>query len=727
MSTPLTLPDRSPASGGLLATKPLDAAGGGVPLRADIDPAMLAGPRNGHPGARRCSLTLIPLCSPAGDEAGRSFPDAHAHAPASPHPLRMHVVPQSTLLPFLQRPQEVAALLCDSRNAALLNALKASPAWEQVQRILPMQRDEMSDARWLSELRSALGERGQHLCNDLMRCLGADDVSLDEYASDDAMDTDTDSEHDEHGMLQRHDAWATQVHDTFASDESDDEAMQDDEEPTQDEEMSASEHSLATSTPALSVEALHAVPDGWVGPQRAAFAAAAQQAATSASATPSPGAASPGTSRAGLGTVDWSGTHDRRSSARSLPDIQEEGATPMLEKPAPSFAQQVDEKLESQQTQAQHVEAAAHARHRRLSTSLDDAPREEIENILESGIVGLRFVTDMPPLDDTAAHEVPAADVASPPASLSTPGTPSFKQHRRLSALFAPMTPIDSPPGAHRQLGSSSAAHSPRATRSRSSSLAHSDAGGEDEHKGTRGVPLTSRRRLSFARSFAELAESRSASTVTADNGSTTMHRRHSVLSRTAEASGTKVLRGRSNTTCGYAQDVASASQRRHARAHTQPVSPTTHEGVSLHERAAALEAAGEEKPSWLGLLPDGRTRHPSAGSSKAGTAGLEAFRASLGMARADSEAGSSAAGSASGNTSPMPQSAKKDKEQSKETPPTALAQTGARAAPPAPLSTLPPRKRSGSGGMGLKSPPLQPATPLAPLMTPKRSVSSYS
>lgn len=55
---------------------------------------------------------------------------------------------------------------------------------------------------------------------------------------------------------------------------------------------------------------------------------------------------------------------------------------------------------------------------------------------------------------------------------------------------------------------------------------------------------------------------------------------------------------------------------------------------ITPYEQAAELEAKGAEKPRDLGVLKDGRTRHPSAGTAKS-PAAVASFRAAVGLSPA--------------------------------------------------------------------------------------------
>jgi hypothetical protein len=251
----------------------------------------------------------------------------------------------------------------------------------------------------------------------------------------------------------------------------------------------------------------------------------------------------------------------------SLPDIDEEPPATSLMRTSPPT------------TPGGHTLSSLPApRSRRQSLSLDGSPAD-IKAALSSAppVVGVRFVAGdvetrggLPPSEEQVEQLRGA----------------KFKRVRRLSSLVSPQLA----PGAEDMRASARRSVNSTA-RPRSQSLA--PAYGVPVARGV-GVAPSQRRRLSFARSFGELNPPARALTAaplaTLPPGSPRADRSASEFASRADA-----------------------------------------DGVPLLERIAQLEATGAEKPAWLGLLPDGRTRHPSAGAA-AGKASLAAFRAGLGL-----------------------------------------------------------------------------------------------
>ncbi|PWN42618.1 hypothetical protein IE81DRAFT_366545 [Ceraceosorus guamensis] len=250
-------------------------------------------------------------------------------------------------------------------------------------------------------------------------------------------------------------------------------------------------------------------------------------------------------------------------------------------------------------------EAATGASHkdRPRSISLVGTPNE-LNEVLQNGYQALRFTS--------SECEDGRATVQHDAEALHTPAPAQIKRHRRFSDLFKPLTPIHPEP-------QHSSLDQPTSSNQNSVTASASDRKIE-ARTGTLGVPPAARRRMSFARSFGELKP---------------------------------VVRSRRNS---HASNFDSASAPPSHRLLALDADNEKHPRP-LIERIAELEEQGVEKPAWLGILPDGRTRHPSAGA-KAANPALAAFRASLGwpvtaLSRPSSRGASSSGENSSRSASP--------------------------------------------------------------------------
>ncbi|PWN46839.1 hypothetical protein IE53DRAFT_382583 [Violaceomyces palustris] len=597
--------------------------------------------------------------------------------------VNIHVLPDyGILLPFIKRPSEVEELLFDTpanltlthRLCRLFKADAQSPKrrgvseeWDEVLELLiGIDRPILDDEDWLARLESLIKDRSEDLWANLYRCLGADSLAP-SWSSQD--------------LPARFDSWA-------------DESASEDEDASDDDESLTPPHHGAP----VEIYALHELPRCFV------HEPAGKISHTSAREDFEPGHERRGVPNHGLGALP-AGDSQRGGNSPfpsecgfggCLADIMEE----------PSRAEPGRPQLGR----------------RRKSTNLSSFEHnkdEALENFMRSTagrFAGLRLMApgSHDVLDSCRHHheiesEIGSASPRSRRVKFDDAGVqhPTFNRHRRLSLLIGTHAEVKSPSDAEevsspvsasrtygpgnldrdvdvksqdrRTEDSARSAGPPPNRRLRSRTeiepashhgqrtkwdLLHHHAGGS--------LHLPPRRRaMSFARSFAELTLSDPVQPVEAcmskaellpeSSPSRTLGRRrksNSVSAMSPATDGGDPSLGPS-AVLGTVNDLG-----------LLPDGRTRHPSAGARERAASIAAfrqglesgattalaesdRSSTAPSIPGLLPDGRTRHPSGSKgSKDLSDSIAAFRATMGLSPSPPHGNAKSAGEATSRAS---------------------------------------------------------------------------
>ncbi|CDW96579.1 hypothetical protein [Sporisorium scitamineum] len=534
----------------------------------------------------------------------------------------------SVLLPFLHRPSEVKELLFDTKaNESLMIRLcsvfggdSSQPTqrgkderWdEMLELLIELDRPLLDDEDWLARLESLVMERSPSLWAQLARCLGADGLSIRPAAQPSSS---------------RFDSWA--LPSRFAD-------------PSHDNDSPLSPPSAASSDLddlSVNVEPLDALPQSYSEHPAGKLQKSSLREETSPAAQASllPPESTEGqvhdttSSPTSPGEVfAMSAGADDSAMTSSLEDIMEE----------PHSSTQASANV-SRRTRSRSGKFAG-LRISAFSTS-SPAISRRTSNASEPSSAGLRDYVDSPlPIGAMSpASLAPPSSEASPSRAATAT---SFSKHRRLSTLMVHNQPTQQqPPQGHdsrtMDLDRALSPKAPAGRRLRGvSEASHTlPAPGLYQQK-------PCRRAESFARSFAELTSPTDhLEQLRADHAKSEADRlaegtrrislqdhgqgRHHTSS--APAAPTGALGLHASAASAELLDSSSAAS---ASGKGRRASTGRKRVGSVGSRGAA-SSTGSVSPPIPGLLPDGRTRHPSGGcGSRDLSESIAAFRATMGL-----------------------------------------------------------------------------------------------
>lgn len=531
------------------------------------------------------------------------------------------------LLPFLDRPTEVQELLFETKaNESLMYRLCRvfggdpnqptqrgnDERWDEMLELLvELDRPLLDDEDWLARLESLVTERSPALWAQLSRCLGADGLTLRVPAQPSSS---------------RFDSWALPSRYVDATQDNDS-PLSAPSAPSSDDGHDAhdghDERSLS-----VSVEPLEQLPQSFSEQPAGKMQQSSLREASSPASSPiflAPEAATTG-SASSPGEVFAMSTGNEDSAMNvSLEDIMEEpGPSTQSTRPTPRRARSHSGKFAGLRIQA-------------LSSSSPPISRRT-SNASELGGAAARRDSSSSPLPTGAMSPVGLAS-PGPGASPSRPTTTSFSKHRRLSTMMVQNQPSQHQQQQQQDQSGSNAdpSVSPKASAVRrqrgASEAAHSLSG----HGSLQSQPR--RRAQSFARSFAELksptehleqlrAEHAKAETdrLAESTRRISLQDNHTA-SAPAAASGALGLHGD-----GADPDLLDPASVSSASGQPRRASVGRKRVGSAGSKAGA-SSTGSTSSSLPGLLPDGRTRHPSGSfGSRDLSESIAAFRATMGL-----------------------------------------------------------------------------------------------
>ncbi|EST07963.2 hypothetical protein PSEUBRA_002347 [Kalmanozyma brasiliensis GHG001] len=546
-----------------------------------------------------------------------------SHAASSGFDSSVHVHAVSDhgiLLPFLERPAEVKELLFETKaNETLMHRLCSvfggdadhpllrgkDERWdEMLELLIELDRPLLDDEDWLARLESLVMERSPSLWAQLARCLGADGLPNRPTAQP---------------RSSRFDSWALPSRYMDASHDDNDSPL-----PTpsavssEDDHDAHIEHSLF-----VNVEPLAALPQSYSEQpagkmQQSTLHEEASPAVPSSQLQPLPAErhvhqTSPGELFA------MSADRQDANTTTSLHDIMEESHPSSL----------VGENVRSRARS--HSGKFAGLRISALSSSSPPASRRASDASVFHRDVSSPLPTGVMSPAGLAPH--------SPGVSASQHTSTSFSKHRRLSVMMMHNQPTQqhqSYAHDHDNLKDLDSALSPTSTsprRRRGVSEAQHRLPSPALH------PHTRRRARSFARSFAELTSpTQHVEQLRADHAKAEADRladstrrislqdthEPSTASAPAAPTGALGLHASPDPLESASASVAGDKIRRASR-------PRNH--ILSVDRMSAASDAGSDSPPIPGLLPDGRTRHPSGScGSRDLSESIAAFRANMGL-----------------------------------------------------------------------------------------------
>ncbi|SPO28191.1 uncharacterized protein UTRI_04593_B [Ustilago trichophora] len=533
------------------------------------------------------------------------------------------------LLPFLDRPSEVKELLFDTKpNESLMYRLcrvfggdpehptrrGKDERWdEMLELLIELDRPLLDDEDWLARLESLVMERSPALWAQLARCLGADGLTMRPAAQPSSS---------------RFDSWALPSRYVNAAHDNDSPLSAPSAASSDDGHDARDEPSLS-----VSVEPLDELPQSFSEQpagkmQHSSLRQASSPAPSPTFLAPEPAAATSGQASPGEVFAMSAGNDDSAMSG-SLEDIMEEpGASAQSSRPTPRRARSHSGKFAGLRIQA-------------LSSSSPPASRRA-SNASELGTSAKRDPSSSPL--PTGAMSPAGLAPDSPGASPSRAASTSFSKHRRLSTMMVQNNPTQQQHQHRQHERSSPDAHdavSPKATTPRRqrgvSEAAHSLQGHTFQSQ-------PRRRAQSFARSFAELkSPSEHLEQLRAEHAKAEADRlaedtRRISLQDTHTASAPAAPTGalglhRDSTSCSLLDPTSALT----AGAKSRRASVGRKRVGSVGSKAGASRT-GSTSPSLPGLLPDGRTRHPSGScGSRDLSESIAAFRATMGMSTSPS------------------------------------------------------------------------------------------
>lgn len=545
---------------------------------------------------------------------------------------------QGILLPFLDRPSEVKELIFETKaNEAIMYRLcrvfggnpeqpllrGQDERWDEMLELLvELDRPLLDDEDWLVRLESLVMERSPELWAQLARCLGAEGLTLRPAG---------------HPSSSRFDSWALPFHQYVNAAQDNDSPLSPPSAASSDdgEDATRDERSLS-----VSVEPLEALPQSYSEQpagklQKSTLREAASPTQSPGFLAPESAARRPSDASSAQASPDgevfpMSASGEDSAITGSLEDIMEEpGSTNDADPPASVRRRSHSGKFAGLRISA--LSSSSPRASRRTSTaseSLSAAGRREPSS------------SPLPTGAMSPAGLAPSSPGVSPSRDTST----SFSKHRRLSTMIK-QNNITHPQQQEQHDRRSSdidmdASASPKSSISRRqrgvSEAAHSLRGHGSDSK-------PRRRAESFARSFAELkSPSEHLEQLRAEHAKAEADRlaestrrislkdTHGHVAASAPAAPTAGGLGlHADGTNNSLLDPASASL---MGAKARRPSIGRKRLSSVGSRGAA-SSTGSTSPSIPGLLPDGRTRHPSGScGSRDLSESIAAFRATMGL-----------------------------------------------------------------------------------------------
>ncbi|SJX63959.1 uncharacterized protein SRS1_14659 [Sporisorium reilianum f. sp. reilianum] len=666
MAVPLSVPSQNPTTRSALdARSPFSPSHLGLGSSFSSSSSLLAtmSPQFGH----GCALTILkgdaehpinahapihqkpnpsnaPTSPPQPSRFAASFSSLRSASQAAASSgfdssVNVHAVSDyGILLPFLDRPSEVKELLFDTKaNESLMTRLCSvfggdpehptrrgkDERWdEMLELLIELDRPLLDDEDWLARLESLVMERSPSLWAQLARCLGADGLTIRPAAQPSSS---------------RFDSWAV-PHSRFA-----DLSSHDNDSPLSPPSAASSDldhddHHL-DHTLAVNVEPLEALPQSYSEQpagklQKSSLRDSSSPAAQTSLLPPESDAAGlapdTGSSPTGPGEMFAMSTGaDDAATTSSLADIMEE---PHSSTHASASASR---------RPRSHSGRFAGLRISALAPSSPAVPRRT-SNAPDSSLAGLRdhSLSPLPTGAMSPAGLAPLSPGASPSRAATT--TTSFSKHRRLSTMMVQNQPTQQhePPHGHDarslDLDRSLSPKAPAVRHQRGVSEASHQLPAPAFH------PQQPRRRAqSFARSFAELTSpTEHLEQLRADHAKGEADRlaedaRRISLGDQHTSSAPAVATGALGLHAGTARsDLLDPSSALSASGKGRRASTGRKRVGSIGSRGSA----GSASPPIPGLLPDGRTRHPSGscGSRDLGES-IAAFRATMGMSTSPS------------------------------------------------------------------------------------------
>nr|CDI54445.1 putative protein [Melanopsichium pennsylvanicum 4] len=532
------------------------------------------------------------------------------------------------LLPFLDRPSEVKELLFDTKaNESLMTRIcrlfggdlerptqrGLDERWdEMLELLIELDRPLLDDEDWLARLESLVMERSPALWAQLARCLGADGLTLRPSAQPSSS---------------RFDSWALPSR-YMNSAHDNDSPLSQPSDVSSDGEDGHEDHTGRSLS--VSVEPLEELPQSYSAQpagkmQQSTLRSTASTAAPPTLLAPEPGASHP----SDLSSHDrlspdgelfaMLASHEDSATSNSLEDIMEEPGS------STQFIHHASRRPRS------HSGRFAGLRISALSSS-SPPPSRRTSNASELSAAARRDSSSSPLPTGTMspAGLAPSSPGLSPSRATST----SFSKHRRLSMM---MTQNNQSIAQHQHEQSkpdTAGAVSPKAPAwHRQRGVSEAVLGSHDHGHGSQ--QQSRRRAQSFARSFAELkspaeqleqlrAEHAKAESDRLIEGT---HRiglqdEHTTSAPAAPAGGLG-LHGDDNSP-SLLHGPPAARFRRGLTNRRRINSVSSRNGGS---------STGSTSPSIPGLLPDGRTRHPSGScGSRDLSESIAAFRATMGL-----------------------------------------------------------------------------------------------
>ncbi|SPO46797.1 uncharacterized protein PSANT_04483 [Moesziomyces antarcticus] len=508
------------------------------------------------------------------------------------------VADHGILLPFLDRPTEVKELLFDTKaNEALMYRLcrvfggdperptqrGCDERWDEMLELLTeLDRPLLDDEDWLVRLESLVMERSPELWAQLARCLGAEGLTLHPSAQP---------------ASSRFDSWALPSRYSLSRDNDSPLSAPSPSSSSGDEDGAHRERSLS-----VSVEPLDNLPQSFSQqPAGKMHSSSLRDAASPMEANESSSPAEPFAMSAG----------DESGAPGSLEDIMEE----------PSLAAQADRSA-SRRPRSHSGKFAG----LRISAMTSVSPPASRRTSVTSASLAAASSRDASPLP--TGEMSPAGRAATSPARSPSRGpSASFSKHRRLSTMMMQNNTSHQPRSSH----DSSPSTSPKASIGRRQrGVSEATAGGAHaghHHRQPR------RRAQSFARSFAELkSPTEHLEQLRADHAQAEADRLADDTRRISLQDGHLAQSGNAdNATSGalglHGDSLSVPKEGKPAKAATRRLR------VGSMGSRASVSSTGSTSPSLPGLLPDGRTRHPSGSfGSRDLSESIAAFRATMGM-----------------------------------------------------------------------------------------------
>ncbi|SPO28715.1 uncharacterized protein UTRI_04593 [Ustilago trichophora] len=587
-----------------------------APIHQKQDSSNLSAPASQmQPSRLATSFSNLRSASPAVSSGFDSSVNIHA------------VSDHGILLPFLDRPTEVKELLFDTKpNESLMYSLcrvfggdpehptqrGKDERWdEMLELLIELDRPLLDDEDWLARLESLVMERSPALWAQLARCLGADGLTMRPAPQPSSS---------------RFDSWALSSRYVNAAHHNDSPLSAPSAASSDDGHDAPDEPSLS-----VSVEPLDELPKSFSEQPAGKMQHSSLRQASSPASSPTFLAPEPATATSGQASPGeifaMSAGRDDLAMSGSLEDIMEEpGSSVQPSRPIPRRARSHSGKFAGLRIQALSSSSPPASRRASNASELSAAAkRDSSSSPLPTGAM-------------SPAGLAPDSPAASPSRTTST----SFSKHRRLSTMMMQNHPTPQQQQQHeRSSPDAQNAVSPKAPVMRrqrgASEAAHSLQGHSFQSQ-------PRRRAQSFARSFAELKspsehlEQLRAEHAKAEADRLSENTRRISLQDSHTASAPAAPTG----ALGLHRDSTSSSL-------LDPSSAWTEGGKSRRASVgrrrvgsvgskAGASSTGSTSPSLPGLLPDGRTRHPSGScGSRDLSESIAAFRATMGMSTSPS------------------------------------------------------------------------------------------